>query len=411
MIFLQILIKTTLTTFSILLFFYLYKKQKQAIKENNNLKKINSNLKATAVLWKSVTKQTNNPLAIFSKNINKDNRLRYITFSKGWKKFFKLKEEEYDYFNIDKNLINLNTKWIKNIENVISTGKPLMNTNPEFIEIKEDNYWINWYMDAWFHENEINGIIVEIEDITERINLQIEYNSSLYLGQVFLSTTAHQIRSNCRNISLEIERLNDFSRIFEKQQTKENKKVHIYPYLSHTNKLIELSNNLINLCENLVYLGNISQIKIDDEPINLVTLIKEIIQSYNEETIFISHVENSILYIKGSRTLLKEVFSEILNNAKKYKHPDRKLKIEIELFYAKETQSSRVRIIDNGIGVQADKIDCLFKPYFRLNEHIEGSGLGLTFVKQVLLKHNATIKITSIPNVNFTIDIVFQKKF
>ncbi|MEI8123199.1 MAG: ATP-binding protein, partial [bacterium] len=56
-----------------------------------------------------------------------------------------------------------------------------------------------------------------------------------------------------------------------------------------------------------------------------------------------------------------------------------------------------VEITDNGIGIAPQHIGKVTERYYRVGEHIEGSGLGLSIVKEVLELHGGRLVITSPP--------------
>ena len=55
-----------------------------------------------------------------------------------------------------------------------------------------------------------------------------------------------------------------------------------------------------------------------------------------------------------------------------------------------------ISILDNGVGIQADRLPNVFDMFVRTNESSEGAGLGLYIVKEVIEKLNGAIMIDSV---------------
>jgi signal transduction histidine kinase len=56
-------------------------------------------------------------------------------------------------------------------------------------------------------------------------------------------------------------------------------------------------------------------------------------------------------------------------------------------------------VIDQGIGIAADEIERIFDPFYRIDtskEEVEGSGLGLSIVKECVDRLNGTIRVDSV---------------
>jgi len=63
------------------------------------------------------------------------------------------------------------------------------------------------------------------------------------------------------------------------------------------------------------------------------------------------------------------------------------------------TEYLQISVIDTGIGIAAENIQKLFKPFVQidsaLNRQYEGTGLGLALVKQMVELHGGKVGITS----------------
>lgn len=90
---------------------------------------------------------------------------------------------------------------------------------------------------------------------------------------------------------------------------------------------------------------------------------------------------------------ISRVVSNLVSNAIKY--TPEKGKIDVALFSDKDTVT--LTVVNTGPGIKPDEMEALFKKFKRLNKHseIEGAGLGLTIVKDMVDLHNGHITVKS----------------
>lgn len=153
------------------------------------------------------------------------------------------------------------------------------------------------------------------------------------------------------------------------------------------------------------------------EDVNLVDIISKVCEEFdilarqnNIEIIIESNFEEEY-FIKGDRDKIKQVFINLISNAIKFTEVKFKSgggKVEVKIF--KENQKTIVEVGDNGIGISEDDIDFIFESMYRGDKSrniIEGSGIGLTVVKDILLLHSASIEVKSQEGEGSSFKIVF----
>lgn len=93
------------------------------------------------------------------------------------------------------------------------------------------------------------------------------------------------------------------------------------------------------------------------------------------------------VYVRLSEAALSEILSALLSNAVKYT-PDRG-RIRISAGAGKTEEFVRLSVADSGVGIPEEDRERVFEPFFRTLAAREsarpGTGLGLTFVKSVVL--------------------------
>lgn len=92
--------------------------------------------------------------------------------------------------------------------------------------------------------------------------------------------------------------------------------------------------------------------------------------------------EFTIPKLKIKKISLQSILYNLISNAIKYRHPDRKPEISLRT----RTEGSYIilQVSDNGIGMPADKLQEIFTMFKRLHTHVEGSGVGLYLVKRIV---------------------------
>jgi signal transduction histidine kinase len=58
-------------------------------------------------------------------------------------------------------------------------------------------------------------------------------------------------------------------------------------------------------------------------------------------------------------------------------------------------KSAKIIFEDNGIGIEEEYLDKIFKMFYRATEESEGSGIGLYIVQQAIEKLHGTVDVTS----------------
>jgi signal transduction histidine kinase len=100
--------------------------------------------------------------------------------------------------------------------------------------------------------------------------------------------------------------------------------------------------------------------------------------------------------ILGNKTQIYQIFSNLVNNAVKYRAQDRALEISIGVHQARSPRRSIITVTDNGRGIPTEKIPLLFKPFQRIGEEaIEGTGVGLACVHRLVEKMGGEITVSS----------------
>ncbi|WP_019028378.1 sensor histidine kinase [Colwellia piezophila] len=104
--------------------------------------------------------------------------------------------------------------------------------------------------------------------------------------------------------------------------------------------------------------------------------------------------DQSHCYIYSNSKQLSVILDNVLSNAIKYSP----INGTIEITYQKDKECLTITIIDQGPGIDSALSEKVFDAFYQgqppQNSQIKGSGLGLTIVKELLLRLNGSIRIT-----------------
>jgi len=103
---------------------------------------------------------------------------------------------------------------------------------------------------------------------------------------------------------------------------------------------------------------------------------------------------------------LTNIIYNLLDNANKYSYDKPEIRIDTEDHHL----GLLIRITDNGIGMTKETIGKIFDKFYRVstgNIHdIKGFGLGLTYVKTILMALGGQIKVKSVPTKGSSFEII-----
>jgi PAS domain S-box-containing protein len=108
-----------------------------------------------------------------------------------------------------------------------------------------------------------------------------------------------------------------------------------------------------------------------------------------------------------SAKYLRSVVHNLVSNALKYRHPDRRPRVGIRC--RQEAEFMVLEVQDNGLGIEEHRKDELFTMFRRFHSHVEGSGIGLYMVKRSVENHGGRVEVQSELGVGSTFSVYFRQ--
>jgi signal transduction histidine kinase len=130
-----------------------------------------------------------------------------------------------------------------------------------------------------------------------------------------------------------------------------------------------------------------------------------------EKSIDLSYeIDASVDEIYGEAVLIEETIMNLLLNAVKYTSEGGKIRIDVK----DQGESVLVRVSDTGIGVPREDIDRVFEEFYRAPNaravERDGTGLGLSFARQVVERHGGKIWVQNNPGGGSTFSFTVPKR-
>lgn len=171
------------------------------------------------------------------------------------------------------------------------------------------------------------------------------------------------------------------------------------PSFEHAHSLMNRQvQHLTHLVDDLLDISRISQGKIalDKRRMNLCEAVEHAIDGVHLAAADRDHslevtLPEAPVWVRGDRDRLIQVAANLLNNAVRYTEAGGRVEVELQC----SDDVARLRVADNGRGIEASAIEHIFDLFTQERSGGKGLGLGLTLVHRLVVMHGGCVKVRS----------------
>ncbi|MDF9867495.1 signal transduction histidine kinase [Bacilli bacterium PM5-3] len=234
--------------------------------------------------------------------------------------------------------------------------------------------------------DKIKGTIITYTDVSNIKNLYAQQEN-------FISEVKHELKTPVTAVVGLSELL-----INDKVVNSEDQKKILKTIKNETKRLDKLITKLTTSIETITTF----------DYVDLNDVFEELKLIYEEKSLeipltFSNYVEDSFL---SDKEIIKQIIINLVNNSLKFTKSG-----YIKVSAIQENDMINVSVVDTGEGISQEEIEHVFERFYRVDkDNQEGFGLGLSIVKSLLNKINATIKVESILKKGSTFSILIPYK-
>lgn len=211
---------------------------------------------------------------------------------------------------------------------------------------------------------------------------KIKAEESDRLKSAFLANMSHEIRTPLNTIV-------GFSKlVIDAECTNEKEQ---YAEIIERNSEI-----LLNLFNDILDLSSLEadSLSFNIRPIKLIDICLQLEQQFcykvkNGTKLILDDVDTE-LYVSGDWNRIIQIISNLLSNAAKFTP-----KGEIHFGYREKEDFVEFYVKDSGIGIPAERVATIFQRFGKINDFVQGTGLGLTLCRMLVEKMGGRIWLRS----------------
>ncbi len=251
------------------------------------------------------------------------------------------------------------------------------------------------------------GHYSELNNLADTLNrASIDLEKSTMLQKDLIANVSHDLRTPLTMVKSYAEMIRDLS-----GDNPEKRNAHLQVIIDEADRLNLLVGDMLTLSR-----MQSGAIVIERTAFNLKEAVEGIILSYKllmEKDGYIINLDcpNEIV-VDADPERLKQVFSNLINNALKFCGEDKTVNVIIR----KKSKHVLCQVQDHGVGIPADELSHIWERYYKASTNMvrstTGSGLGLSIVKEILSLHKANYGVESTEGQGttfwFELDIVFR---
>ncbi len=235
----------------------------------------------------------------------------------------------------------------------------------------------------------LDRLLIQEELLREKVEAE-RLEELNQMKSFFVSTVSHELKTPLTSIKM-------FTELLQNKLTSQNEKASEYLTIinGESDKLKRLIENILDFTkiEQGMKSYELGKVELNEIVCRVVKDIEYQVRMA-KQTIITGNFKQKF-YINADPNAVERAILNLITNAVKYSSPPASTHISI----FSENNFVGVRVQDQGRGINQDKLDKIFEPFFRSDHEktlkAEGTGLGLAIVKHIMDSHNGKIEVES----------------
>jgi len=160
-----------------------------------------------------------------------------------------------------------------------------------------------------------------------------------------------------------------------------------------TTRIIDEMDRLNQLTSDLALLIKMDRGLVDRmDKVNIVNLLSEVIWQMsvladNKRVSIEAEIPSHSIFVEGSKSLLKSLFLNLLDNALKYSPEKTKITVTLQ----EQKENVLITVADEGEGIPEEQREKVFQDFYRATSKADGLGLGLGIALEVVKFHDGRL--------------------
>jgi signal transduction histidine kinase len=243
-------------------------------------------------------------------------------------------------------------------------------------------------------KDEIGALAITFNEMLDRLE------NSFDAQKHFVSNISHELRTPLTAMLAEMQLT------LQKERSISEYKASIHHIISDTQKLIRLSNSLLDLAKASYDQTEIAfkQIRLDEVLLDARNDVLHNQPKYNVAIVFDKEIDNdNFISVNGNEYLLKTAFINLIENGCKFSSNHQSV--------AKISYNEKQIVLsfsDTGIGISQTELQHIFTPFYRggNKKFVAGNGIGLFLTQKIISLHKGNIEVASTEHIGTTFTII-----
>lgn len=251
-------------------------------------------------------------------------------------------------------------------------------------------FWANVVITSlWDKRGNLSGFAKVTRDLTQRKREEEALRRKTDELEAFAHTLSHDLRAPLRSVL-------SFADLLKKDRNDLSSE----DQLVYLEKITSAAKSMDTLISDILKLSQLSLAPAPDEAVSLDDVLDEAVRMQESEVNRLHakiHIKKPLPGIYANRTLLLQIFSNLIGNALKFGRHGQVP--EIEIFHEIAGDHCEIHVRDEGIGIAHEDQKSIFKMFDRgsVDETYHGTGVGLAIVKKAAERIGGNVTVNSAP--------------